>query len=153
MSLTSPPDEVTILNTMVTSTATWATLTGATTWYPSIPVGGSIAAISPPYALYEPTERNPRAIAPGLFLINGKINLILYIKTTSAADIENVARKLVYDLEQLQTGLPIIETHVGLASEADTSFDANQAYHDAQADGVTASTRNIVITITYGITN
>lgn len=153
MSLTSAPSEVTVLDTMVAASATWSALTGKTTWYPAVPQGGSIGAVTPPYILYEPTERNPKAIAPGVFLPNGKINVILYMKTTDAAAIEDTARKIAADLESQQTGLPIIETRVGLASEPDATFGADQDYHDSLSDGIVASTRQIVITVSYGITN
>lgn len=152
MSLTNPPGEISLIDSMLQSTATWATLTGATTWYPSLPVGGSVGAISPPYFILEPLERSPKAIAPGFFLPNGKLNIVLFLKTTSAAAIEDVARKIAFDLEQLQTGLPITGTIVGMAAESDSTFDANQNFHDAQADGMISSTRNITITVNFGVT-
>lgn len=149
----NPPPEVDACKTMLLASATFTAMASSSNiHYPSVALGDSESPDALPVFLIEPLEDAPKVLAPGVVAPGGKIQILLYMVSSTGSDIEKKARAIKDEMGMVLTGLPIISMQVGMASEPDGGFRASQSYQDAQATGVVAAVRTIPIIINYGIT-
>jgi len=148
-----PPPEVEACKTMLLASATFTGLMSASSiHYPSAAMGDSATPDALPLVVIEPVEDAPKVLAPGIVVPSGKIQILLYMVSSTGADIEKKARSIKDEMGMTLTGLPIVSMQVGMASEPDGAFRASQSYQDAQVTGVVAAVRTIPIIINYGLT-
>lgn len=145
------PPEVAALKTMLEASATWVAMTG-TIHYPSTSNGDSASADTPPYILIEPSKSTPKVLAPGVVAPGGTIQALLTMIDSGGASIEKKARAILDEIAAMHTGLPIVGTDVGMASEPDPGARASQQYSDENTMGDYNALRTIPLIITHGLT-